>query len=114
MPNSREIAQLVSIASFAWYGTSCFLSKRMTKEFKRYRMNRYRKLTGALQIAGSLGLTLGFFSNSLLFLSAAGLATMMLVAVAVRIKIRDPFYAQIPALLFFTLNLFIAYSAARK
>ncbi len=114
MPNLREIAQLISLTSFAWYGTSCFLSKRMALEFQRYEMDRYRKLTGALQIAGSIGLTLGFFSTPLLQLSAASLAAMMLVAVFVRIKIRDPLYAKVPAFLFFVLNLFIVFAAEKK
>ena len=105
---------MISLASFAWYGTSCFLSKRMAEEFRRYQMEKYRKMTGALQIAGSVGLALGFYSTPLLVLSASGLAVMMLVAVAVRIRIRDPIYAILPAVVYFALNLFIVYAAVKE
>ena len=105
------IAQAISIASFAWYGTSCFVSAGMVAEFERYRLARFRTLTGVLQVAGSLGLLVGYFSRPLLLLSAGGLATMMLLGVLVRLRIRDPLSAAIPAAVFFSLNLFIVAAA---
>ena len=111
MPPTAEIAQAISIASFAWYGMSCFMSAAMVAEFDRYRLARFRSLTGVLQVAGSLGLLGGYVSRPLLLVSAGGLAAMMLLGVFVRLRIRDPLYAAIPAFAFFVLNLFILAAA---
>ena len=107
MPSTAGIAQAISIASFAWYGVSCFVSSTMVAEFERYRLARVRGLTGVLQVAGSLGLLAGYFSRPLLLLSAGGLATMMLLGVLVRLRIRDPLSAAIPAFALLVLNVFI-------
>ena len=111
MPSTAGIAQAISIASFAWYGMSCFMSAAMVKEFDRYRLPRFRSLTGALQVAGSLGLLAGYYSRPLLLLSAGGLAAMMLLGVLVRLRIRDPLLAAVPAFAFLVLNLFIVAAA---
>ncbi len=111
MQRFAAIAQAISIASFAWYGISCFASARMAAEFERYRLARLRPLTGALQLAGSLGLLAGYLSRPLLVMSAGGLAAMMLVGVGVRLRIHDPWTATMPALAFMLLNLFIVLAA---
>ncbi len=105
------IAQAISIASFAWYGISCLVSAAMVAEFERYRLPHFRSLTGVLQLAGSIGLFAGYFSRPLLLLSAGGLATMMFFGVIVRLRIRDPLTAAIPAAAFLALNLFIVAAA---
>lgn len=104
-------AQAISIVSFAYYGSSCLGSAKMVAEFERYRLARFRSLTGVLQVAGSLGLLAGYYSRPLLLLSAGGLATMMLLGVLIRLRIRDPLLATIPAAAFFALNLFIVAAA---
>jgi hypothetical protein len=106
-----EIAQVISIACFGWYGISCFLSRRMIAEFERYRLPQIRFLTGTLQVCASLGLTAGHFYRPLLLASAGGLAAMMLVGLLVRWKIRDPLYASIPAFSLIVLNGFIVAAA---
>ena len=106
-----EIAQDVSIALFACYGMSCFLLKRMVAEFERYRLARFRVLTGMLQVAGSVGLIVGHFCRAILLFSAGGLAAMMFLAVITRLRIRDPLYAALPALALFALNVFIVVAA---
>ena len=111
MPFIAGIAQVISILSFAWYGVSCFVSAAMVAEFERYHLARFRSLTGMLQVAGSLGLFAGYFSRPLLLLSAGGLATMMLLGVIVRLRIRDPLSAAIPAFAFLVLNLCIVAAA---
>ena len=111
MQSIAGIAQAISIASFAWYGMSCFVSPGMAAEFERYRLARFRALTGMLQLAGSLGLLAGYCSRFLLLLSAGGLAALMLLGVLVRLRIRDPFFAAFPAFAFLSLNLFIVAAA---
>ena len=105
------IVQGISIVAVAWYGTISLRSGSMVTEFERYGLARLRVLTGTIQILGSLGLFAGYFFRPLLALSAGGFAAMMLLAVLVRIQIRDPIPAMVPAFALFCLNLFLAASA---
>ena len=105
------VAQIVSIVAFAWYGVTCLVTREMVAEFDRYGLARFRTLTGALQLAGSLGLIAGFYSPPLLVLSAGGLSALMLSGIVARARIRDPLVAMLPAFAFFCLNLFITISA---
>jgi len=102
-----SIAHGVSMVSFAWYGMLCLFSGRMVGEFERFGLARFRSLTGALQLAGSLGLLAGYGSRPLLLLSAAGLAALMVAGMIARLRIRDPIAAIPPAFAFFCLNLFL-------
>ena len=106
------IAAGVSSAAFVWYGASCFVSRATAAEFERYRLAPYRALTGALQLAGGVGLLVGLRYRPLLQLSAAGLAAMMFVGVLVHVRLRDPAQAAMPALVLLGLNLFITVAAA--
>lgn len=103
----NELLCLISAVSFAGYGISCLVSKRMNAEFARYGLARLQWLIGCLQILGSVGLLLGLFYPPLKVFTSAGLTLMMLLAVLVRIKIKDSVFATLPALFFFLLNLYI-------
>jgi hypothetical protein len=105
------IAQGISILLFTSYGLSCFFSKRMGLEFQRYGLARFRRLTGLLQVAGSLGMIAGQFYRPILLFSAAGLAVMMFLAVLTRFRIQDPLYAALPAFALCILNLYIVATA---
>lgn len=110
MQLATTAALVISSASFAWYGIGCLVSEQMVPEFERYRLGKYRIITGALQVAASLGLIAGYFYRPLLLVSATGLATMMFLAVLVRLRIRDPLYLAIPALVLGSINAFIVWS----
>lgn len=110
-PLVKTMAQLLSIVSFAFYGTGCLLPGKMVSEFERFGLARFRRLTGTLQLAGSIGLVAGFFSHALLIFSAGGLALLMLLGVIVRVRLRDPLIAIVPAAFYFFLNLFLVVSA---
>ena len=110
MQLATTAAIAISSASFAWYGMSCLVSKQMVPEFERYRLGRFRTITGALQVAASVGLIAGYFYRPLLLVSATGLATMMFLAVLVRLRIRDPFYMAVPALVLGGINGYIVWS----
>lgn len=99
--------QALLIVAFASYGISALTSKRMRAEFERYGLARLRVHIATLQIAGSVGLFLGFFFRPLLLLSAGGFAAMMLLAVITRARIRDPISATAPAFVLMSLNLFL-------
>lgn len=107
MQLAMALAQGLSIVAFAWYGTSALLSGGMVAEFERYGLARLRVLTATLQIAGSLGLLVGHFYRPLLLLSAGGFTAMMLLALFVRMRIRDPIHAMVPAFILLCLNLFL-------
>ncbi|MEO8879615.1 MAG: DoxX family protein [Gemmatimonadaceae bacterium] len=113
MQSSITIAAVVSSVSFLLYGASLFGSRAMVAEFERYQLAPYRTLTGALEIAAGAGLLTGLRFRPLLLISAGGLAGMMLGAIVVRIRVRDPLLTVIPALLLLCLNVFILLAAAR-
>lgn len=105
------LAQAISMIAFGWYGASALLSSKVAVEFERYGLANLRLLTGALQVVGSAGLALGFIVRPALMVSAAGFSVMMFLALLVRVKIRDPLLAAVPALVLMCLNLFLVVRA---
>lgn len=102
---------LFSALSFFGYGTACFFSVRMKQEFERYRLGSQRVVVGALQVAASLGLVAGLSQPWMGRSAAAGLALMMLVAVGVRIRIKDSLLQTMPALFYLLLNAYLCFAA---
>lgn len=100
-------SQIISIITFLFYGITCLFSNKRIIEFERYKLTRYQKLTGALEVAGALGLAVGMAFKPLLLFSSAELATLMFLGIMVRIRIQDPLLAIIPAFVLFSLNLFV-------
>ena len=94
--------------SFLAYGTGCFTSRHLRIEFVRFGLSSLRNLIGFLQICGALGLLAGFRFPLLANTAAAGLALMMMLAILVRIKIRDGFLRTTPAILYFLVNGYLA------
>lgn len=112
MPDiTSVITQALSAILFAWFGFNALFSESMVVEFKRYGLARFRVLTGALQVAGSLGILVGHFYRPVLLISAGGLTAMMFLGVITRVRIKDPLYAALPAFALGVLNLFIFASA---
>lgn len=79
----------------------------MRAEFSRFRLPEMRVVTGVLQIAASGGLFLGLRHPVLALCSALGLCVMMLCAMWVRIRIKDPLTGFLQAFVCFVLNLYI-------
>ena len=95
--------------AFIYFGISCFYSKFIISEFKRYGIPTFRKLTGFLQLLGAIGLLVGlYFTPILQLLASTGLCLLMLSGFIVRIKIKDNFIQFAPAFIFSVLNLCIA------
>jgi hypothetical protein len=107
MTNPAETAQVISALGFAGYGIGCLVSKRMEAEFLRFRLPSMRVATGVLQIAASAGLLLGLLYPILALAASFGLCLMMLCAMWVRVRIRDPFSGFLQALACFVLNLYV-------
>ncbi len=102
---------LFSAGSFVVYGAACFFSDYLKQEFVRYRLGRERVLVGVLQICAALGLLLGLEVPWIGRAAAAGLTLMMLLAVGVRIRIKDSLLQTSPALLYLILNGWLCWAA---
>jgi len=102
------LALIVSISGFLSYGIACFFSKQLVAEFQRYGVGKLRLLIGGLEVLGALGQLAGLYAPWLLSLSSACLAVLMLFAIGVRFKIRDPVAAILPAAALLLVNVFLA------
>ena len=86
----------------------------MKQEFIRFGLPGLGRMTAVFQILGAAGLLAGFRFPILLVLASGGLALMMLVGVAVRVKVKDSLWVSIPALFFLMLNSTIFILAIRR
>jgi uncharacterized membrane protein YphA (DoxX/SURF4 family) len=102
---------LFSAISFLGYGSACFLSASMKREFERYRLGSQRAVVGGLQLGAAIGLLAGLSQPWMGRAASAGLALMMLVAVGVRIKIQDSLPQTTPALFYLALNAYLCLAA---
>lgn len=107
MNHLLETAQAISALGFVGYGIGCLTTQRMQAEFVRYRLPQLRVLTGTLQIAAGMGLILGYAFPLLAMLASLGLSLMMIVALGVRLKIKDPVSGFLQALACLFLNVFV-------
>lgn len=106
-----DVLSSFSGSCFLFYGVSCLCSTHMSKEFKRFGIPQFQKLTGILQILGGLALLIGCWQFPLVaFIGAAGLALLMLLGSVVRIKVKDSFLQSSPAFIFTILNSYLAYT----
>jgi uncharacterized membrane protein YphA (DoxX/SURF4 family) len=111
MSSLKSALILFSAVSFLGYGSACFLSPHMKREFDRYRLGSQRMLVGGLQLCAGIGLLAGLSQPWMGRAASAGLALMMLVAVGVRIRIKDSLPQTIPALAYLALNAYLSLAA---
>ncbi|MBM4099430.1 MAG: hypothetical protein FJ260_05705 [Planctomycetes bacterium] len=107
LPIAFEAARAASVLAFLGYGVACLFSRHMDAEFKRYGLARFRRLVGALECLGALGLLAGQFSHPVLVMAAAGLALLMILAVFTRVRVGDPLVQVLPAIALLCLNAFV-------
>ena len=100
--------------SFVAYGINSFISKRMKSEFKRWNLKKERKAIASCQLIGGATLLFGLESNIMLLLSSSFLGVMMLVAIGVRIKVRDNISDILPAFAYLVLSAIILYEATAQ
>lgn len=96
-----------SSASFLGYGLGCLFTRYFAQEFERFRLAKFRRLTGALEVAGAVGLPLGLIVPLLGCFAAGGLALLMFLGFLVRLKIKDSPVQAAPALFYMMLNLYL-------
>ena len=99
---------LFSALSFLGYGSACFWSGYIKREFERYRLGAQRTLVGGLQLCAAFDLLAGLNEPWMGRAAAGGLALMMLVAVGVRFKIKDTLLQTLPALFYLALNAYLS------
>ena len=109
MNHLLETAQAISAVGFLAYGAGCLATRAMRVEFERYGLPKLRVVTGTLQVGAALGLVAGYIYPLCALLASVGLSLMMIVAIGVRLKIKDPFGGFLQAFVCFLLNAFIAY-----
>ena len=100
--------------SFVAYGINSFISKRMKSEFERWNLKKERKAIASCQLIGGAALLFGFESKIMLVLSSSFLGVMMLVAIGVRIKVRDNISDILPAFAYLVLSAIILYEATAQ
>ena len=94
-----------SAIAFLVYGPCCVFSGHMVMEFKRYRLARFRKITGYLQILGAAGLLIGYLASPIVgLLASLGLSIQMLLGFGVRLLIRDSLFQCLPSFSFMMIN----------
>ncbi len=97
-----------SATAFIIYGTLCLFTNHMKAEFRRYGLSKFRLLTGALELIGGVGIIIGLVKLPIIFLiSTGGLSLLMLLGIFARLKINDKFVSILPAIFFFSLNLYL-------
>lgn len=106
-----HVASAISIALFFFYGTACLFAGGMVEEFERYGLSRFRRVVGALELLGAIGLGLGYLFLPLSVYSAGGLSLLMLLGLGVRVRVRDSALQMLPALFLLLVNVFIAFEA---
>ena len=79
----------------------------MKTEFKRWGMEKFRTLTGVLEVLGGLGLFIGYINTPVMILASGGLATLMLMGTIVRIKSKDPWLKILPAFSLMLINSYL-------
>lgn len=93
------------------YGISYLILPKMKNEFKRFGLEKVGTLTALLELLGALGLLVGFKFNIILLIASAGLAILMLLALIIRIKVKDSLFVSIPALMYLLINSYIFFYA---
>jgi hypothetical protein len=71
-------------------------------------------VTGTLQVGAAVGLVAGYIYPLCALLASVGLSLMMIVAIGVRLKIKDPLGGFLQAFVCFLLNAFIAYGYSMR
>lgn len=102
-----EVSKVISIAAFLFYGFGCLFSNSMVAEFERFGLSGFRRLTGALEILGALGLIAGYAIAPLVPAASGGLALLMALGVGTRVRVRDPLLATLPAIFLLVVNVYV-------
>ncbi len=107
MMGAYHVANIVSIFAFGTYGLLVLFADGMAEEFERFELSRYRRLTGSLEVLGASGLVVGYLVPTLTLAASGGLALLMVLGIATRVRVRDSLAEILPALVLLAVNVFI-------
>ena len=106
---------LLTTIAFLVYGPCCVFSGHMVVEFERYRLARFRKITGYLQILGAVGLLIGYLGTPIVgLLASLGLSIQMLLGFGVRLLIRDSLLQCLPSFSFMMINVGLVFGFVNR
>lgn len=108
-----RICILISSLSFFAYVVSYFVSSHMKSEFKRFDLEKLGLLTIILEFLGATGLLVGLKYNPILTISSLGLVLLMLLALLVRMKLKDNIWISLPAVFYMLLNSYIFWESIK-
>ena len=107
MDLAYEVLRALSMLLFFYYGVSVLVSDAMVREFEKFGLLRFRKLTGVLEVVGAAGLLIGYLVPPLVIVASGGLALLMALGVAVRLRAGPPVTDAIPALVMLVINVYV-------
>lgn len=85
-------------------------AQSLKKEFAVYGLPDWAFYTiGALKLSAATALLLGFFIPYIIFPAALTIAVLMMGALLMHIKVKDPLAKSLPALLMFLMSLFLLF-----
>lgn len=102
-----EVLRALSMLLFFYYGVSVLVSDAMVREFEKFGLLRFRRLTGVLEVLGAAGLLVGYFVPPLVIVASGGLALLMVLGVAVRLRAGPPVTDAVPALVMLIINAYV-------
>jgi hypothetical protein len=100
-----------SAISFIFYSINSLYSKRLISEFDRWGYGKFRILIASFQLLAGIGFIIGLYFSFLVSIVSFLLSVMMLVAIFVRIKVKDDIIEIFPAIFYASLNLIIFYNS---
>ena len=100
-----------SAISFIFYSINSLYSKRLISEFDRWGYGKFRILIASFQLLAGIGFIIGLYFSFLISIVSFLLSVMMLVAIFVRIKVKDDVIEIFPAIFYASLNLIIFYNS---
>ena len=100
-----------SAISFIFYSINSLYSKRLISEFDRWGYGKFRFLIASFQLLAGIGFIIGIYFSFLIIVVSFLLTVMMLVAIYVRIKVKDNLIEIFSAIFYSLLNMIIFYNS---
>jgi hypothetical protein len=107
------IITLFAGISFVIYAINSYSSNKMILEYKRWQLEKQRKIIAFSQLICGVLLCIGLTSSSILLISSLFLIIMMFTAIYVRVKIKDNISEILPAISYLLIGFLILNDAIK-
>lgn len=114
MHSAIRLFTYLGIVAFLASGTLLIFTDHMADDFLRFGMPDFRRLVGAAEVFGAIGLLFRRRSPVLLAYSATGLSLLMFGGVVIRLWCGDPILQAVPACLLMLAMAMVAFSAVGR